>query len=106
MKHIRRMMALLMCLFLLPVTALAQSQRLPLQDAHKVTLTQLGEQQPNGSEVYRWDIVTAKENVTRELNALAKACAAEMAPALAKPAADGAAAWMSTSCTAVQASPG
>ena len=89
MKHIRRMMALLMCLFLLPMTALAQSQRLPLQDAHKVTLTQLGEQQPNGSEVYRWDIVTAKENVTRELNALAKACAAEMAPALAKPAADG-----------------
>ena len=37
MMHIRRMMALLMCLFLLPVTALAQSQRLPLQDAHKAT---------------------------------------------------------------------
>lgn len=84
MTHIRKWLALLMCLFLLPVTALAESQRLPLQDAHRVTLTQLGEQQPNGSEVYRWDIVTAKENVTQELNALAKAWAEELAPTLSR----------------------
>ena len=80
MTHIRKWLALLMCLFLLPVTALADSQRLPLQDAHRVTLTQLGEQQSNGSEVYRWDIVTAQESVTEELNALAKAWAEELAP--------------------------
>ena len=86
MKHIRRMLALLMCLFLLPAGTLAESQRLPLQDAHKVTLTQLGEQQANGSAVYRWDIVTAQESVTRELNALANAYVQELAPALKKPA--------------------
>lgn len=82
MTHIRKWLALLMCLFLLPVTASAESQRLPLQDAHRVKLTQLGEQQANGSEVYRWDIVTAQENVTQELNALAKAWAEELAPTL------------------------
>lgn len=82
MTHIRKWLALLMCLFLLPMTVCAESQRLPLQDAHKVTLTQLGEQQANGSEVYRWDIVTAQENVTQELNALAKAWAEELAPTL------------------------
>ena len=86
MTHIRKWLALLMCLFLLPVTALAESQRLPLQDAHRVTLTQLGEQQRNGSEVYRWDIVTAQENVTQELNALAKAWADELAPTLGRAA--------------------
>lgn len=87
MKHIRKLLVL-MCLFLLPVTALAESQRLPRQDAHKVKLTQLGEQQKNGSAVYRWDIVTAKENVTAELNTLAKAYASELAPTLGKPARD------------------
>ena len=88
MMHIRRMMALLMCLFLLPAAAVGESMRLPLQEAHQVTLTQLGEQQKNGSEVYRWNIVTAQENVTRELNDLAKAYAAELAPTLQKPAKD------------------
>ena len=82
MTHIRKWLALLMCLFLLPVMATAESLRLPLQDAHKVTLTQLGEQQANGSEVYRWGIVTAQERVTQELNTLAKAWAEELAPTL------------------------
>nr|MBR4279668.1 polysaccharide deacetylase family protein [Clostridia bacterium] len=86
MKHIRKWLALLMCLFLLPATALAESQRLPLQDAHKVKLTQLAEKRPNGSEVYRWEIVTAQDNVTKELNDLAKAYAEELAPTLKRPA--------------------
>lgn len=89
MKHIRRMIALLMCLFLLPLTALAEGEKLPLQDAHRVTLTQLGEAQQNGSEVYRWDIVTAQESVSDELNALAKAYAEELASTLEKPGKDG-----------------
>ena len=88
MKHIRRMLVLLMCLFLLPACTLAESRRLPLQEAHKVTLTQLGEQQKNGSAVYRWDIVTAQESVTRDLNDLARAYVQELAPALKKPAKD------------------
>ena len=88
MKHIRKWLALLMCLFLLPVTAQAESQRLPLQAAHQVTMTQLGEKQKNGSEVYRWEIVTAQEGVTEELNALAKAWAEELPPTLERPAKD------------------
>lgn len=90
MKHIRRLIAGLMCLFLLPAWACAESQRLPLQDAHRVTLTQLGETQKNGSEVYRWDIRTAQESVSAELNALAKAWADELAPTLERPAKDNA----------------
>lgn len=82
MTHIRKWLALLMCLFLLPVLASAESERLPLQYAHKVSLTQLGGQQSNGSEAYRWEIVTAQEHVTQELNSLAKAWEAELAPTL------------------------
>lgn len=88
MKHIRNMLALLMCLFLLPAWAGAESQKLPLQDAHRVTMTQLGENQQNGSEVYRWDIKTAHPAVTAELNALAKAWTDELAPTLGRPAND------------------
>ncbi|MGN1367892.1 MAG: polysaccharide deacetylase family protein [Aristaeellaceae bacterium] len=88
-KHIRKMLALLMCLFLLPAWANAESRQLPLQSAHRVTLTQLGEKQANGSEVYRWQIETAHAAVTEELNALAAAYAAEIAPTLSKPGKDG-----------------
>lgn len=86
MKHIREMLALLMCLFLLSPSAIAEGDKLPLQAAHRVTLTQLAEKQSNGSAVYRWDIVTAQETVTAELNSLAKAYVSDMAPALKKPA--------------------
>jgi len=88
MMHIRRMIAWLMCLFLLPVWASAASQELPLQDAHRVTMEQLGEKQKNGSEVYRWDIETAHDAVTDELNALAKAYVDEIAPTMSKPKKD------------------
>ena len=84
MKHIRRMMALLMCLFLLPVTALAQSQRLPLQDAHKVTYKQRIEQLNTGVRLTRWEIDTAHADVTRELNTLAKGYVDEVVPGLEK----------------------
>ena len=88
MTHIRRMLALLMCLFLMPVWASAASQALPVQEAHRVTMEQLGEKQKNGSEVYRWYIETAHDAVTDELNALAKAYAEELAPTLSKPKKD------------------
>lgn len=88
MKHIRKLLALLMCLFLLPVPANAEGEKLPLQEAHRVTMTQLGENQKNGSEVYWWDIETAQESVTEELNALVKAYVDELAPTLEKPAKD------------------
>lgn len=88
MKHIRRMLALLMCLFLLPVTANAEGDKLPLQDAHRVTMTLKSETQKNGSAVYLWNIKTVQESVSDELNALAAAYAAELAPSLGKPAKD------------------
>ena len=87
MKHFRRMLALLMCLFVLPAAAQA-SQKLPLQEAHQVKLTQLGSKQPNGAEIYRWDAVTCQPSVTEEINALAKAYEAEVAPMVKKPGKD------------------
>jgi len=87
MKHFRRMLALLMCLFMLPAAALA-SQKLPVQPGHKVTLTQLGQQLPNGGEVHRWDAVTVQPSVTEEINALAKAYEAEVTPMVKRPAKD------------------
>lgn len=87
MKHIKQMIALLMCLFLMPQAAQA-SQQLPLQAAHKVEMTQLGERQKNGAEVYRWDVKTAQQSVTDELNALAKTYVDEVAPTLKKPTKD------------------
>ena len=87
MNYFRKILALLMCLFLLPQAAQA-SQRLPVQSAHQVTMTQLGEKQKNGSEVYRWDVTTVQPAVTEELNALAKAYVEDIAPTLKKPAND------------------
>ena len=84
MKHIRRMMALLMCLFLLPVTAWSESQRLPLQDTHKVSYKQRSEQLSMGAKLTRWEITTAHADVTRALNALAKGYVDEIVPGLEK----------------------
>lgn len=84
MMHIRRMMALLMCLFLLPVTALAQSQRLPLQDAHKATYKKNSERLKTGVNLTCWEITTAHADVTRELNALARGYVDEMIPGVEK----------------------
>ena len=85
MKHIRRITALLMCLFLLPVTALADSQRLPLQPAHQVELTKQAEQTVNGTSVHRWKIETAQSSVSQELNSLADGFAQEVLQGLPKP---------------------
>ncbi|MDD6050745.1 MAG: polysaccharide deacetylase family protein [Clostridiales bacterium] len=87
--HIRKTLALLMCLFLLPFNALAQSRQLPLQDAHRVTLTQKKNTMANGAEVYRWEIVTAQSAVTQALNELAQGYVAEVTPTLARPGKDG-----------------
>ena len=84
MKHIRRIIALLMCLFMLPAFAQAEAG-LPLQDAHRVTLTQTETKQKNGSSVYLWQIVTAQEAVSAELNQLAAAYAQELGPTLKAP---------------------
>lgn len=89
MKHLRRCIALLMCLFLLPVTVQAEGEKLPLQDVHRVKMTQRSEQQKNGSSVYRWEITTVQANVSEELNSLAKGYAADVAPTMARPGKDG-----------------
>ncbi len=89
MKHIGKTLVLLMCLFLMPTWAQAESRQMPLQDAHRVTLKQLEEKRENGAEVYRWQIETAHPAVTAELNALAEAYAAEIAPTLSRPGKDG-----------------
>lgn len=89
MTHIRRCIALLMCLFLLPVTAFAAGEKLPLQQAHQVSVTQTETKQKNGSSVYLWQVETAQAAVTKEVNALAAAYGAELAPALKKPGKDG-----------------
>ncbi len=84
MKHIRRIIAMLMCLFMLPAFAQAEAG-LPLQDAHRVTLRQKETKQKNGSSVHLWHIETAHADVTDELNALAQAWAAELGSTLKAP---------------------
>ncbi len=89
MKHLRQMLALLLCLFLVPMTAQAEGEKLPLQDAHRVKMKQVSKSQSNGSTVYRWQIEkTAQPSVTEEINALALAYADELAPTLGRPAKD------------------
>lgn len=87
MKRLIRIFALAMCL-LLPAGARAESQRLPLQDAHKVTMKQSSYEQKNGSKVFHWEIGTAQENVTAELNGLVQTYMDEVAPTMSRPAAD------------------
>ncbi len=87
MKHITRLTALLMCLFLVLSSARAE-EKLPLQEAHQVQMTQLGEQQPNGSAVYRWTIESVHPAVSDELNGLAKAYAEQLAPGMSPPGKD------------------
>ena len=84
MKHIRRIIAMLMCLFMLPAFAQAEAG-LPLQDAHRVSLAQTETRQKNGSSVHLWHIETAHVDVTDELNTLAQAWAAELGPTLKAP---------------------
>lgn len=84
MKHIRRMLAMLMCLFMLPAFAQAEAG-LPLQDAHRVTLTQTETKQRNGSSVHLWQIKTAQAAVSDELNALADGYADAIGPTLKAP---------------------
>lgn len=84
MKHFRQMLAMLMCLFMLPAFAQAE-EGLPLQDAHRVTLTQQVTMQKNGASVNLWQIETAQQSVSDELNGVAKAWAAEIGPTLKEP---------------------
>ena len=84
MKHIRRIIAMLMCLFMLPAFAQAEAG-LPLQNAHRVTLEQAEIKQKNGSSVHLWQIETAQESVSKNLNALAKAYADQIGPTLKAP---------------------
>ena len=87
MKYIKNALALLMCLFMLPIAAQA-SQQLPVQPAHQVTLTQLGSRQPNGSDIYWWNIQTAQPAVSEELNAIAQTYLDAVSPMVKKPAKD------------------
>jgi len=84
MKHIRRIIAMLMCLFMLPAFAQAEAG-LPLQDAHRVSLNQQETKQNNGSSVHLWHIQTAHPAITGEINSLAEAWAAELGPTLKAP---------------------
>ena len=94
MKHIRRMIALLMCLFMLPAFAQAEAG-LPLQDAHRFTLTQKETKQRNGSSVHLWHIDTAHEDVSAALNTLAEAWAEELGPTLKAPGSSNSRLYMS-----------
>ena len=84
MMHIRRMIALLMCLFLLPVTTLAESQRLPLQTAHQVTYTMHSREQVR-TTAYWWQVKTAQDSVSRELNDLASVYVEEILASIEMP---------------------
>ena len=86
MKYIR-ILALLMCL-LLPAIAQAE-EKLPLQDAHRVTMNQESQQQSNGAKVYWWTIQTAHSDVTEQINGLAQAYRTEVAPEMARPGSGG-----------------
>ena len=88
MKH-WQMLALLLCLFLLPAAAFAEGEKLPLQDAHRVTLKQNTTVQSNGSTVYFWQIQTAQDTVSAELNDLAQSYRDEIAPTVKKPPTNG-----------------
>ena len=88
MKHIRQMLALLMCLLLLPVSAMA-AENLPLQDAHRTRMTQQVKELSNGAEVHLWQIETACQSVSDQLNALAKGYADTVAPTMKRPGYNG-----------------
>lgn len=87
MTHFRRMLALLSALLLLPLCAGA-SQRLPLQKAHQTTLRQHSQLKSNGAKIYHWEITTAQENVSAELNGLVQGYLADVMPTVGKPAAN------------------
>lgn len=87
MTHFRRMLALLSALLLLPLCAGA-SQRLPLRKAHQTTLRQHSQLKSNGAKIYHWEITTAQENVSAELNSLVQGYLADVMPTVGKPAAN------------------
>lgn len=82
--HIRRMIALLMCLLLMPVMAVAESQKLPLQAAHRVTYAMHSREQER-TTAYWWQVKTAQDSVSWELNDLASGYVEEILPGLEKP---------------------
>lgn len=84
MKHIRRITALLMCLFLLPAAALAESQKLPLQEAHRVVYTRRTKE-TNRTDVCWWEVRTAHPAVTTELNGIADGYRTDMLSTMGKP---------------------
>ena len=84
MKHIRRMIALLMCLLLMPVMAVAESQKLPLQAAHRVTYAMYSREQAR-TTAYWWQVKTAQDSVSRELNDLASGYVEEILASIEMP---------------------
>lgn len=84
MKHIRRMIALLMCLFLVPVMGIAESQKLPLQAAHRVTYVMESLEQARTTACW-WQVQTAQDSVSQELNSIASGYVEEILPSLEKP---------------------
>lgn len=88
MKLCQRLFALLLCL-LLPVLALAEGEKLPLQDVHRVKLTKETTSQKNGAKIYQWRIDTVLDSVDEELNTIAQTWREEMIPTLKKPPSNG-----------------
>ena len=64
--------------------ALGESQRLPLQDCHRVTSTFTDTTQENKSVLRLWHVETALPAVTEEINGIAESWAAELGPDLPK----------------------
>lgn len=67
----------------------ASAEKLPLQAAHKVTMTRQNQLQSNESRVYWWNIRTAHSSVSAEINSLVQAYISEVAPAMARPGSNG-----------------
>lgn len=80
----KRLIAMLLCLMLLPCVSVAEAG-LPLQECHRTTLTETEIKQRNGSAAYLWQIDTAVDSVDAELNAVTKAWVDEIAPTLPAP---------------------
>lgn len=83
----KRLLAGLLCLALLTVTAMAAGEEnaFRMQDCHRQTLTETHTNMRNGARVYLWQIRTVQEGVDAELNAITKAWADEIGPTLPAP---------------------
>ena len=78
---------MLLCLMLLIPPAIAEGDQsaLPLQACHRFTLTEKKIGQRSGATAYLWQIASANRQVDDELNAIVRAWAEEIGPALPAP---------------------